>query len=167
MTLFTIWFTSSASVCRAEDDVSPISMRGLASWYSSLEGRSTASGRPLNDGEFTAASTYYPCGTLLYVSVPKTGKGVLTVVSDYGPHPRFTCRVVDLSKRTFAELAPLKQGLVEVEVSVVAMPPPGLNRRERVSIALRYQQIHRQMASLFSRALEALFCNPILDTHRY
>lgn len=111
-------------------------LRGTASWYSTEACRvnpdpacPTASGQSLYDleraGVLFAASTVYPLGTRLLVrTVPSRAvaigarsakTSVVATVRDRGPHPRLG-RVLDLSKSAFARLAPLSQGLIEVEV---------------------------------------------------
>lgn len=97
-----------------------------ASWYSVKECTSrrnprclTASGEPLNDGAYTCASWFYKLGTRLRVS--HGGRSVIVRVNDRGPARRLVAqgREIDLSKRAFADLAPLARGIVEVTIEEV------------------------------------------------
>ena len=103
-------------ICRAETLT--------ASWYSResclREGTSgiCANGEKLNDEKLTCASWDYDYGTLLLVTNVSNGKRVFVVVNDRGPSKRLyrMGRVIDLSKRAFSELAPLKQGIIPVTI---------------------------------------------------
>ena len=89
-----------------------------------------ANGRKLDDKAFTAASWDYPLGTNLrvertprpsnYHRQSRTGTVIVTV-SDRGPAKRLLAqgRRLDLSKAAFQALAPLAQGIVEVEITEV------------------------------------------------
>jgi len=110
---------------------------GWASWYSVAsamrEGTCTdpatrtclmANGRALDDKAYTAASWDHAFGT--YLTVCQTDSGdrrtcVQTVVRDRGPARRLyrQGRILDLSQAAFQVLAPLSQGLVQVEITEV------------------------------------------------
>ena len=107
------------------------------SWYGpGFEGRPTASGEIYDQTKLTAAHTTLPFGTEL-VLVRDT-KRVTVRITDRGPYcfealeegylaPHPT-RQLDLSRAAFAELAPLTEGIIEVEVyhappPVMALPP--------------------------------------------
>ena len=81
----------------------------------------TASGRPYDENSFTCASWLFPFGTYLRVTNLENGKVVIVMVVDRGPAKRLVKkgRVIDLSKRAFAEIADLKQGIISVEIEVV------------------------------------------------
>ena len=80
-------------------------------------------GRSLYDQEATqpyfAASWDYPLGTRLLVG--SALQRITVVVTDRGPARRLyrQGRLLDLSKAAFHALAPLEQGLVEVEITEV------------------------------------------------
>jgi rare lipoprotein A len=94
--------------------------RGLASWYSERDpgvGRKTASGERFDDSQRTCASWKYKFGTFVKVTNRKTGQSVICRVNDRGPS-RHLKRIIDLSKASFHAIAPLKEGLVPVRVSI-------------------------------------------------
>ena len=96
-----------------------------ASWYSvaSLKKEGTyryskgvmANGKTFRDEGYTAASWDYPLGTRLEVSSVETQRRVEVVVTDRTAR-RFKGKRIDLSKGAFAQIAPLEQGLVEVQI---------------------------------------------------
>lgn len=93
--------------------------RLVASWErESDRGKIMANGDPHNPDHFTAASRSYPLGTTLRVSA--NGKTVIVVITDVGPAKKYlSTRQIDLSKRAFEALAPLKLGLIQVAVEIL------------------------------------------------
>jgi rare lipoprotein A len=103
----------------------PGSQSGIASWYSEQDAGIrpyTASGESFDDSKLTCASWHYEFGTYIKVTNPKTGRSVVCRVNDRGPAKRLRYRIIDLSKASFKAIAPLRQGLVRVRITV-------LNRR--------------------------------------
>ena len=97
------------------------------SWFSyasaKREGTSgiTASGIKMQDNLYLAASWDYPLWTHLRIRA-KNGREVMVVVADRGPNRSLyrAGRILDLSPVAFEALAPLSQGVVELEsVSVI------------------------------------------------
>lgn len=89
----------------------------VASFYGEEHrGKLQANGKPFNPDALTCACWGYPFGTRLRVSY--RGRQVIAVVSDRGPSRRLH-RDLDLSKAAFAQLAPLKLGLIKVAVEVL------------------------------------------------
>ncbi|MBI3317436.1 MAG: septal ring lytic transglycosylase RlpA family protein [Candidatus Omnitrophica bacterium] len=91
---------------------------GIASWYSESDpsiNRHTANGEIFEDSGSTCASWDYPFNTLLKVTNLETRKSTLCRVNDRGPAKRLN-RVIDLTQASFAEIANLNQGLIEVSV---------------------------------------------------
>ena len=84
-----------------------------------------ANGRPFDPDGLTCASWFWPLGTVLVVEAAGTGRRVIVVVTDKGPAPRLVRqgRQIDLSRRAFELLGPLRDGLMLVEVR------PYLSRR--------------------------------------
>jgi hypothetical protein len=74
---------------------------GIATWYSWHPGQ--------------CATSYRPHGSRIWIRDLDTGKVISCVVTDTQPYS--PNRVVDLSETQFAELAPLGQGIVRVEVT--------------------------------------------------
>src|SRR3990167_2344129 len=111
--------------CLLGCETRPAAVRlGTVSWYSRAstmrEGNSgvMANGQVLQDAAFTCASWDYPFGTTLQIT-GSSGRTVRCVVADHGP-ARYLYRqgrVLDLSLACFQALAPLLQGLVEVEIT--------------------------------------------------
>lgn len=91
------------------------------SWYSvqSLKEEGTwkhgeqrmANGQRYSDDLMCCATRLYPLGSVLRISAPG-GKHTEVVVTDR-IGKRFATKRIDLSKRAFAEIAPLKQGIVK------------------------------------------------------
>lgn len=91
---------------------------GIASWYSERcnYGTATASGIPFDENKMTAAHKSLPFGTKVLVQDLDSGKSLTVTITDRGPFVEG--RVIDLSKRAFKEIAPLKKGLVRVRLKV-------------------------------------------------
>lgn len=90
---------------------------GAASWYGpGFEGRTTACGGRFDPDELTLASRELACGTQVRITGP-SGRSVDATVTDYGP-AAWTERRFDLSRATFAALAPLGAGVIDVRVEV-------------------------------------------------
>lgn len=94
-------------------------MIGLASWYGGGEklNKYTASGEVFDPEALTCAIWGIPFGTYLKVTNVSNGYFIVVRVNDRGPARRLDRRI-DLSRRAFSELAPLKEGLIKVEVEV-------------------------------------------------
>ena len=109
------------SVARAEQPIK-------ASWYSvaSLKKEGSwkiwkgvcADGSQFNDNNLTCASRMHKLGAMLKVTNLSNGKSVVVKVSDR-IGKRFAETRIDLTPRAFAEIATLKQGLVEVSIEVL------------------------------------------------
>lgn len=98
-------------------------LRGQASYYGSgLEGANTASGEKFSNAEFLAAHRTFPFGTRVRVTNPNTLDSVVVKIVDRGPY--VSGRVVDLSQAAFEVLAPLSQGVTDVELEVVSESTP-------------------------------------------
>ena len=89
---------------------------GTASYYGrAFAGRTTACGDVFDPNLRTAASLRHRCGTRLRVCSLDSDRCVDIVVNDRGPY--IEGRALDLAEAAFAELAPLSQGLLEVEIT--------------------------------------------------
>jgi rare lipoprotein A len=62
----------------------------------------------------TCASPYLPFGTVVRVTNPANGASVTCLVND---READTARSIDLATATFAELAPLSQGVIDAQLS--------------------------------------------------
>ena len=62
----------------------------------------------------TCASPWLPFGTVVRVTNPANGASVTCVVND---READTARAIDLATATFAEIAPLSQGVIDAELS--------------------------------------------------
>ncbi len=107
-----------------ESTTLPSVIRGRASWYGSSKAeclgcspdRITASGRKYNEMEFTAAcAKRFSLGQTLEVRYQQ--KVVRVTCTDRGGFEEGYGRVLDLSKASFAQLAPLGKGVINVEVT--------------------------------------------------
>ena len=87
--------------------------RGIASVYSSREGKWTASGERMNDNALAAAHRTLPFGTK--VLVRHGGRSIVVRINDRGPHVKR--RIIDLTPK--AARAIDLNGLGNVELSVL------------------------------------------------
>ena len=96
-----------------------VTMEGLASWYGGGEklNKYTASGEVFVPNDLTCAIWDIPFGTYIKVTNLENGYFIVVRVNDRGPARRLG-RLIDLTRRAFSELAPLKKGLIKVEVKV-------------------------------------------------
>ena len=104
---------------------------GTASWYSvesckkegtwQKYGGKMACGEVFDDEDFVCATWDYPFHTVLLITCLDTGKSVRVVAKDRGPSKRLyrRGRIIDLSKRAFAEIADLDKGIIRVKVEKV------------------------------------------------
>lgn len=102
---------------------------GIASWYGEeYRGKPMANGAPFDPDERVCASWDYPLGTVLCVRLVGPLRGgsreVWVAVTDRGPSRELYARgrILDLSQKAFATLAPLSAGLIEVEIAEVVLP---------------------------------------------
>ncbi len=105
--------------------LNPAQYEGTASWYSRHDPgvlKTTANMELFNDNDFTCAMWDVPFGTKLKITNLENGRSVVVRVNDRGPAKRLVRRgrIVDLSKKAFSKIAPLRKGLVTVEVSVLS-----------------------------------------------
>ncbi len=97
---------------------------GIASYYTvASSSRTTASGEPMRDHEFTCALPRGEFGAM-YLVVAENGKSVLVRHNDTGPH--VARRVIDLSYAAMRALEP-RDGLIKVKVFRVG-PAKGSSR---------------------------------------
>ena len=88
---------------------------GNASYYAKcFHGRRTASGEVCDTRLYTAAHRSFPFGTIMRVTMLKTGKSVLVKVNDRGPFSR--SRVVDISIAAAKQLGLIGPGVAKVKV---------------------------------------------------
>lgn len=91
-------------------------LAGRASWYGpGFEGRGTACGTTFDPAALTLASRELRCGTKVTVTGP--AGAVEATVTDWGP-AEWTNRRFDLSQATFAAVASLGSGVIDVTVEV-------------------------------------------------
>lgn len=94
---------------------------GLASWYGmKFQGKKTASGRPFDAHEFTAAHKFLPFGTIVKVVNLRNGKEVLVNIIDRGPFSKK--RIIDLSHAAAKSIGLLKKGIARVKIEVISTP---------------------------------------------
>ncbi len=108
----------------------PGGLMGLASWYGGGErlNQRTASGNRVSPDAYEAAMWDVPFGTLVKVTSRETGKSVIVRITDRGPARRYRRRIIDLSRRAFRELAPLRRGLIPVSVERLPETAPSPSR---------------------------------------
>jgi rare lipoprotein A len=121
---------------RASPDALPSPVSGLASWYADhFHGRRTASGEPYSRYEMTAAHRDLPLGTLLHVSNPETGIGVVVRVNDRGPfHGN---RVLDVSRAAASALGLITAGVGQVDIRLPSSEEAAEFARRLADAAMR------------------------------
>jgi rare lipoprotein A len=91
---------------------------GLASYYGDdFHGAMTASGKPYDKDELTAAHRTYRFGTRLLITNLRNHRTVVVTVNDRGPIRKD--RILDLSYRGAKELHMLRSGVVQVRAEVL------------------------------------------------
>ncbi len=98
------------------------SQRGLASWYGAkFHGRPTASGEIYDMNRISAAHKQLPMGTVVLVKNQDNGKKLRVPINDRGPFIKG--RIIDLSVAAARQLDMFGQGLANVRIKVVRLPP--------------------------------------------
>ena len=101
-------------------DVSGLEKRqtGNATFYSNrFWGVKTASGERYNPYQFTAAHRYFPLGSWVEVTFPKTNKSTIVRVNDRGPYRRGA--IIDLSLAAAKEIGLLPFGVSKVSIRLI------------------------------------------------
>ena len=87
---------------------------GTASWYGAdRQGKKMANGKPFDRLKLTAASWYFPLGTVVRVVNLKNGESVEVTITDRGPNLRLH-RILDLSEAAANLLGYVDDGLTPV-----------------------------------------------------
>lgn len=87
---------------------------GTASWYGEQrQGKKMANGKPFDRFKLTAASWYFPLGTVVRVVNVKNGESVVVTITDRGPNLRLN-RVIDLSEAAAGKLDYIGEGLTPI-----------------------------------------------------
>jgi rare lipoprotein A len=109
MTAVVLFFTAQTNVS------AKFAQYGIASFYSDYyNGRTMANGEAFYNASNSCAHRTLRFGTELKITNLSNGRTTTCVVRDRGPF--VAGRVVDLSKATFDDIAPLSQGLVRVRI---------------------------------------------------
>ncbi len=94
---------------------------GRASWYGSpFHGRQTAFGEIYDMNAMTAAHAYLPHGSLIRVTILRTGRSRVVRVNDRGPY--FPGRELDLSFRAATQLGMTEGGVARVRIELLEVP---------------------------------------------
>jgi len=92
-------------------------LEGEASYYSDkLDGNKTASGEIYKKDGLTAAHRTLAFGTRVKVTYLKTGKSVVVVVNDRGPHAK--SRIIDLSGAAAQQVGMIDDGHGPVKLEI-------------------------------------------------
>lgn len=94
---------------------------GRASWYSEQSpgiNKHTANNEIFDDTGLTAAMWNVPFNQKVKVTNFKNGRSIIVRINDRGPHRRYVQkgRIIDLSKQAFSKIAPLKEGLIDIQL---------------------------------------------------
>ena len=91
----------------------------IASWYGDeCAGKPTASGEIYDPNQLTAAMWDVPFDTLVRVQLGPATNTVTVRINDRGPAKRLK-RGIDLSRKSFSQIADLDAGLITVELTVL------------------------------------------------
>src|SRR5882762_11956693 len=94
---------------------------GTASWYGKQhQGLKMANGKRFDRHKLTAASWYFPLGTMIRVVNIRNGESVVVTITDRGPNLRLN-RIIDLSEAAAERLDYVGKGLTPV--FIYPMPP--------------------------------------------
>jgi len=95
------------------------SKKTFASWYcEGFEGKRTASGEIYDCDKLTAANNELPFGTVVRITGGDRGNSIVVTINDRGGFKKYG-RTFDLSRSAFQHLAPLSEGILEVEWEVL------------------------------------------------
>lgn len=95
-------------------------LKGIASYYGpGFHGKLTANGERYDQNGLTCAHRSLPFGTILRVTVLKTGRTVKVRVNDRGPY--VGDRIIDLSVGAARRLGMLEMGTAEVAATIVRL----------------------------------------------
>lgn len=108
---------------------------GIASWYgTAFHGRRTANGETYDMNALTAGHPTLPMPSYAYVTNLDNGRTILVRINDRGPY--VNNRLIDLSRRSAAELGYTRHGLARVRVRYAGRAPlDGNDRAERRHLA--------------------------------
>ncbi len=111
-----------ATTTRLESPNRGTTQNGLASWYGAkFHGRPTASGEIYDMNRISAAHKQLPLGTVVQVKNRDNGKKLRVPINDRGPFIKG--RIIDLSVGAARRLEMFGQGLANVRIKVVRLPP--------------------------------------------
>lgn len=115
--------TSAAPMkIKAQTTANSLKLRyvGTASWYGKQhQGLKMANGKRFDRHKLTAASWYFPFGTMIRVVNIRNGESVIVTITDRGPNFRLH-RLIDLSEAAAQRLDYVGQGLTPVVLYPVA-----------------------------------------------
>ena len=121
-----IFFVTSSFLCgcasAVKRDVASAwlghSETGKASYYAlKYQFRKTASGARFNHMAMTAAHKKLPFGTKVRVKNLANDKIIVVTINDRGPF--VAGRIIDLTRKAFSKIGDLKEGILDVEITVV------------------------------------------------
>ena len=92
---------------------------GIASWYSIKTnfGTKTASGRPFQNNDYTAAHRTLPMGSRVRVTNLSNGRSEVLTITDRGPYVKG--RIIDVSVGSGKRLGFYVKGLTRVKVELL------------------------------------------------
>ena len=116
-------------------EVAHYDQSGIASWYgAAFHGRRTANGEIYDMNALTAGHPTLPLPSYAYVTNLDNGRTILVRINDRGPY--VADRLIDLSRRSAAELGYKRHGLARVRVRYAGRAPlDGSDAAERRHLA--------------------------------
>ncbi|MEF8797445.1 MAG: septal ring lytic transglycosylase RlpA family protein [Salinivenus sp.] len=109
--------------------------RGEASYYGdTFAGQTTASGEAFDPEALTAAHPSLPFGTRVRVTRTggEHGRAVTVRINDRGPFA--DNRIIDLSEAAARQIGMIDEGVVEVRIEVLELPPDAKATSERTGV---------------------------------
>ncbi|MEG2173646.1 MAG: septal ring lytic transglycosylase RlpA family protein [Desulfovibrionaceae bacterium] len=103
-------------------------MTGVSAWYGKkAQGNSTASGKRFDSTKLTAAHRTLPFGTMVKVTNKKNKKCTVVQITDRGPSSKKY--IIDISRQAAIAIGMLKQGVADVTLEIVSLPPKHSRKR--------------------------------------
>jgi rare lipoprotein A len=95
----------------------------ITSYYSvKFNGRKTSSGVVLDNQKYTAAHRSLPFGTKVRLTNPQNKQSVVVEINDRGPFSKV--KEIDITQAAFKKLAPLRVGLLRVDLEILMPDKP-------------------------------------------
>jgi len=131
-----VFVTMTACLASGQTTSPPLEdPRGEASYYGTrFAGQTTASGETFDPAALTAAHPSLPFGTRVRITRVggEHGRTVTVRINDRGPFA--DDRIIDLSEAAARRIGMIDEGVVEVRIEVLELPPDAKATSERTGV---------------------------------